>query len=180
MGPDAQEQLSVGVGALAGSTIMLLTIPWFLSVIGGRVNIDATGKANYSRPKLSPPGHMSLTQTGVALSKNVNVGSYIMMVTSLTYLLLQVPGMVYLNAVPEVQVLGEQKWALLGAFVCMFFFVGYLWYQYKISLADLPDSTQTLTREQFYRDAISSGKITLLGVMSFVFNGQSVGKAAST
>lgn len=28
MGDDAQEQLSVGVGALAGSTIMLLTIPW--------------------------------------------------------------------------------------------------------------------------------------------------------
>ena len=28
MGPDAQKQLSVGVGALAGSTIMLLTLPW--------------------------------------------------------------------------------------------------------------------------------------------------------
>jgi Ca2+/Na+ antiporter len=34
MGPikEAQEQLNVGVGALAGSTIMLLTIPWFLSL----------------------------------------------------------------------------------------------------------------------------------------------------
>lgn len=28
LGDDAQEELSVGVGALAGSTIMLLTIPW--------------------------------------------------------------------------------------------------------------------------------------------------------
>lgn len=28
MGDDAQDQLSVGVGALAGSTIMLLTVPW--------------------------------------------------------------------------------------------------------------------------------------------------------
>lgn len=28
MGDNAQQQLSVGVGALAGSTIMLLTIPW--------------------------------------------------------------------------------------------------------------------------------------------------------
>ena len=27
MGPDAQQQLSVGVGALAGSTVMLMTIP---------------------------------------------------------------------------------------------------------------------------------------------------------
>lgn len=28
MGDDAQDELSVGVGALAGSTIMLLTVPW--------------------------------------------------------------------------------------------------------------------------------------------------------
>ena len=39
MGPNAQDQLSVGVGALAGSTIMLLTLPWALSIIAGRVNI---------------------------------------------------------------------------------------------------------------------------------------------
>tara|TARA_B110000091_G_C13514003_1_gene349620 strand:+ start:259 stop:459 length:201 start_codon:yes stop_codon:yes gene_type:complete len=32
LGPDAAEQLSVGVGALAGSTIMLLTIPWYVIV----------------------------------------------------------------------------------------------------------------------------------------------------
>eukprot|EP00663_Eupelagonemidae_sp_cell21sb_P006552 gene6552-biopygen6934 len=32
-----QEDLAVGVGALAGSTIMLLTIPWSLAIIGGRV-----------------------------------------------------------------------------------------------------------------------------------------------
>jgi hypothetical protein len=30
----------LGIGALAGSTIMLLTIPWCLSIIGGRVDID--------------------------------------------------------------------------------------------------------------------------------------------
>merc|ERR550537_711689 len=29
----AQEQVSVGVGALAGSTIMLLTLPWVLAVL---------------------------------------------------------------------------------------------------------------------------------------------------
>ena len=45
----------VGVGALAGSTIMLLTIPWCLSVYGGRVDLDSDGKANYRKtPKLSP------------------------------------------------------------------------------------------------------------------------------
>jgi hypothetical protein len=168
----------VGVGALAGSTIMLLTIPWFLSILGGRVNIDATGKANYSRPKLTPPGNMSLTQTGVTLSNNVNIGSYIMLVTSLTYLLLQVPGLIYLNSTREEQIIGERNWALFGFFVCLFFFLGYLWYQYKISLEDSADSTQSLAREQYYRDAISSGKITLIGVMSFSFADQSTTSTA--
>ena len=35
MGPDAQEQLNVGMGALAGSQVMLLTIPWVLSIVAG-------------------------------------------------------------------------------------------------------------------------------------------------
>lgn len=43
-------QVAVGVGALAGSTIMLLTIPWFLSIVGGRVDI-VDGRANYRKPK---------------------------------------------------------------------------------------------------------------------------------
>merc|ERR1740130_2519539 len=46
LGPGAQEQLSVGVGALAGSTIMLLTVPWCLSVFAGRVNL-VNGKGTY-------------------------------------------------------------------------------------------------------------------------------------
>ena len=60
----AQETLSVGVGALAGSTIMLMTIPWFISVFAGRVNMDGPNKTpNYfGRPKLSS---RSLTKTGV-------------------------------------------------------------------------------------------------------------------
>ena len=35
LGPDAQDQLSVGVGALAGSTIMVLTLPWMLTIFSG-------------------------------------------------------------------------------------------------------------------------------------------------
>ena len=41
------EQVNVGVGALAGSTIMLLTVPWFLAMIAGRVNINSNGTCNY-------------------------------------------------------------------------------------------------------------------------------------
>ena len=44
----AQESLSVGVGALAGSTIMLLTVPWGLSILAGRVNI-VRGQCTYKK-----------------------------------------------------------------------------------------------------------------------------------
>jgi hypothetical protein len=48
MGENAQEELTVGVGALAGSTIFLLTIPWALSIVGGRVHVDpVSGLALY-------------------------------------------------------------------------------------------------------------------------------------
>ena len=36
LGPDAQENLDVGVGALAGSTVMLLTIPWGRALCGNQ------------------------------------------------------------------------------------------------------------------------------------------------
>ena len=87
MGEDAQNQLTVGVGALgksaigrtslllptlgvfilcwvdmththhtAGSTVMLLTLPWFLSIIGGRVNLDPiSGAAMYKRVSTKHP-----------------------------------------------------------------------------------------------------------------------------
>jgi len=47
----AQETLSVGVGALAGSTIMLLTVPWGLSVFAGRVDIVDDTPQYTKKPK---------------------------------------------------------------------------------------------------------------------------------
>ena len=77
--------VNVQVGALAGSTILLLTVPWFVSILAGRfatplcdppqelkahsagrVTLDAEGKGNYKgSPKLDPPGKLSLTETGI-------------------------------------------------------------------------------------------------------------------
>ena len=95
LGPNAQEELNVGVGALAGSTIMLLTIPWFLSILGGRVNLDQSGTPRYRSPKLSPPENYSLTGTGVSISKSVNTTAKFVYATAVIYLLLQVPGLFF-------------------------------------------------------------------------------------
>lgn len=89
----AQDTLSVGIGALAGSTIMLLTIPWGMSVINGRVDIDPeTGSANYlGKPKLTPQQglHTNLMYTGVRITDNVKNGAIVMMVTTIPYFLIQ-------------------------------------------------------------------------------------------
>lgn len=133
----------MGVGALAGSTIMLLTIPWFLSIVGGRVNIDPVTKMpNYKCPKLDPPDRFSLTGTGVALAATVNTGSVVMLVTSVTYLLLQVPGLVLYHATPAEQAEGEKNWAAAGTFLCVLLFGCYLGYQYHLSKKGLYSSTE--------------------------------------
>jgi len=37
---EAQEQVSVGMGTLAGSTVMLLTLPWAMSLILARTDVN--------------------------------------------------------------------------------------------------------------------------------------------
>jgi Ca2+/Na+ antiporter len=160
LGPDAQNQLNVGVGALAGSTVMLLTIPWFLSIYAGRVNI-VNGKADY-RGKLNPSNNSDLMNTGVGISKNVNFGAYIMMVTCVSYLLLQVPAVF-------AQLAGEPTWGVaafqhgysgVGLILSFSFFFAYLWYQYKSSL-DGSDEVKQLKRDEVMRDAMRDHKVGL-------------------
>lgn len=120
---EAQESLSVGVGALAGSTIMLITVPWALSVFSGRVNISPeTGKPNYARrPKLSKKMAFkdALTQTGVGLSEAVGSGANLMVLTIIPYFLIQVPGFYYTYIKPDEDIVaGEYNWAILGFLVC--------------------------------------------------------------
>lgn len=68
---EAQYKIAVGVGALAGSTVMLLCIPWLLSIYAGRVDIE-NGVCNYKkRPKLENSG---LTDTGIEASKKKSSG----------------------------------------------------------------------------------------------------------
>eukprot|EP01061_Rhynchopus_euleeides_P030381 TRINITY_DN504_c0_g2_i1.p1 TRINITY_DN504_c0_g2~~TRINITY_DN504_c0_g2_i1.p1 ORF type:complete len:625 (+),score=229.71 TRINITY_DN504_c0_g2_i1:48-1877(+) len=109
------DQLSVGVGALAGSTIMLLTVPWCLAMLAGRVDMAvpkvkgpgaaaaiATATADYPIPKYSGkpterltegvPLTSQLTKTGVSVDGSIRRAGIFMVVTSLSYILVQFPG----------------------------------------------------------------------------------------
>jgi len=131
----AQDTLAVGVGALAGSTIMLLTVPWALSIYAGRVDFDRNGDPNYfAKPKVSPKATLKddLNQTGVFISDEISKGGIIMIATLLPYFLIQGPAM-FIHGPTEEVAEAEKNWALAGFIVCVTGFISYLWMQLRAS-----------------------------------------------
>mmetsp|Transcript_19733 Transcript_19733/g.30792 ORF Transcript_19733/g.30792 Transcript_19733/m.30792 type:complete len:565 (-) Transcript_19733:224-1918(-) len=155
----AQETLSVGVGALAGSTIMLLTVPWALSVYQGRVDFDEDNdmEPDYKQPKLTKS---TFSDTGVALSNEVNHGAKMMMLTTLPYFLIQIPAF-FLSGDRETVSEGEKKWAMAGFVVCIAFFVLYLYTQVKMS----NDTIHKMRRVAVIKDTLKKGAISLRGAL---------------
>jgi len=98
LGKDAQSSLDVGVGALAGSTVMLITIPWALAIYGGRVDLDAAGAPRYGAPRGQPrlsPGRF--WTSGVSVGEGhrfVRVMAKWMLFTALPYVVIEVGAVV--------------------------------------------------------------------------------------
>lgn len=161
---EAQETLSVGVGALAGSTIMLLTVPWAMSVFSGAVDLVGPDQTpNYKgSPKLSEKSFCaSLNTTGVALTPEINKGAKMMLFTTLPYFLIQVPAY-YLTGTREEVSEGEHYWALAGLIVCVTFFLGYLAMNIKMS----NDSANKLRRTAVIKEALKKGRVSLSGALA--------------
>ena len=168
LGPGAQDQLSVGVGALAGSTIMLLTVPWSLSVVAGRVDYKGGAPSYRGKPKLSPGGLMSgLTTTGV--QKN-GKGGTIMLLSCVTYLIIQGPAFFTPDCIDKPPgcpaVRGEATAALIGMIVSTLGFFGYIVYCFKVSsegnAADALEAKTTAAKE----GAIKGNMMNLTGAFA--------------
>jgi len=136
MNPDvneAQKEVAVGVGALAGSTIMLLTLPWFLAILAGRVDLDADGNCDY-KGKLSGT-KTGLTSTGVHLLPAIKENAKFMILTSMIYFVILIPALTIDKMDPTIDITGEaryeHKFALAGSFTCLTMFCVYLFLQYK-------------------------------------------------
>jgi len=127
MGPDAQEQLKVGVGTLAGSTIMLVTIPWAACALLGRVDINPDGNCNYTPKKGTEKltkGY-SLTETGVQPPSTIRIAAKVCILTTITYLVIQGPSFAFANDSEETQASKEKYFALAGFLIAVGAFVGY-------------------------------------------------------
>jgi hypothetical protein len=83
---EAQEEVAVGIGTLAGSTVMLLSIAWGGSLVLGRCDIENGVAVN---KKLSKG--WDSTQTGVTSDEPTRINAYIMVASGLLYLIPQVP-----------------------------------------------------------------------------------------
>ncbi|XP_078361609.1 uncharacterized protein LOC144645969 isoform X2 [Oculina patagonica] len=85
LGDDAQTKLSVGMGTLAGSTIMLLTAAWAGSVAIGKCDLNAYDEAIEG----SGYGKISCNRQGVTILPSVKTAVGIMLLTSLSYFIVQ-------------------------------------------------------------------------------------------
>ena len=169
LGPSAQSQLSVGMGALAGSTIMLLTVPWFLSILAGRVDIE-NGKCRYKVPKGQrklTPGR-GLTQSGISCEATVPVSCKIMLLTSVGYIIMQAPAMGLMKdqvnngcTSPCQRVPHEQTISLVGFITAWLLLFAVCIYQIITGAEDNDVVDYKINNAK--KDAISSGLMTFTG-----------------
>lgn len=127
----AQTTLSVGVGTLAGSTIMLLTVPWIMCVYAGRVDIVRNSPAYGKKPKLVAIGvKTNLLQTGVAISTQVRQSSIVMMITTIPYFLVQIRACAFVRNIDfGTDMILERSWILWGFIISIAGFVSYMAFQ---------------------------------------------------
>jgi Ca2+/Na+ antiporter len=125
----AKINVAVGVGTLAGSTIMLLTIAWFGSMMVGRCDFNEFGEAIDGSST-----RFSLIHQGVSVDSDTPTNARVMLATSLLYLIIQVPAFIYLNDKdndmpnsPEEKT--EHPVALAGFIICAIALLGYCVYQ---------------------------------------------------
>jgi Ca2+/Na+ antiporter len=160
----AQETLQVGVGTLAGSTIMLLTVPFCLSVVAGRVDYGSGGQPNYfAHPKLDPSKNFvgQLFSTGITVTDGVKHSGVIMMLTTIPYLLIQVPAL-FLHGPAEEVGEHERWWAFSGLVVCLVGLAWYLHLQLKISR----EGEDRGKRMAVVKKLLQEGRVSLSGAVA--------------
>mmetsp|Transcript_97861 Transcript_97861/g.204049 ORF Transcript_97861/g.204049 Transcript_97861/m.204049 type:complete len:592 (-) Transcript_97861:108-1883(-) len=176
MGPDAQNQVSVGVGALAGSTIMLLTLPWFLAVFAGRVTLK-DGVPTYKRPpsadrdtweKLDHKTAWNPFRTGVGYDNSIKKAAKMMIGTTVGYFIIQGAAFTVDSQAQHPsrkdqkhEAKTEHIFSLIGLIICTLEFLWYL----KICWTDSRGGQLDDQIANANVQAMREGKLTLRGVM---------------
>jgi len=173
LGEDAQTEVALGMGVLAGSTVMLLTFPWFLAVLAGRVPLDRTGEAVYKKSPETKGKSGGLFDSGVSFNDDIKKNAWMMIGTTLIYLVIQIPASMAENKAdpstdPDAEVqkeaLAERMPALVGLVLSVLGFCGYLAACYRQSQQDDGGHPKVLDR---VIAGIKAGEVSLSAALQF-------------
>lgn len=87
LGAKPQQTAAVGIGTLAGSSIMLLTINWGLVILAGRVDHDNSNIPNH---ELKLTNVWNVTSTGVTNNRAINIGGWQVIASLIPFLLMEI------------------------------------------------------------------------------------------
>ncbi|CAI7824306.1 unnamed protein product [Closterium sp. NIES-53] len=91
---EAQEEVLVGMGVLAGSTVMILTVAWGGSLLCGRCDLEEKQRSDGSVDLVARDKTLTrpwdLKGTGVTTDEQTRLGAWIMMATVVPFLIMQV------------------------------------------------------------------------------------------
>jgi Ca2+/Na+ antiporter len=154
---EIQQELSVGVGTLVGSTVMLLTLPWAIGIFLGRRDIDPkTGSVVLTQPKKPKVTHFSLRTNGVTVLDEISGTAKVMMIASLTYLIIQIPAFFY-KSNPDAGAKAEAPFALIGLIVAFVVFALYCFFQYSSAQqGELTRLQQESLRKEQWKKSLDS------------------------
>lgn len=174
IGKNAATSIQVGVGALAGSTIMLITLPWFIAVYAGRVAIK-DGECIYSNrmirraPTLGQNKSVlnALFTTGVKCGHAIHIQGKIMGATAMLFLIIQIPAFHEISSHgghdKSTKEIAEDERIpfLVGTIFCFVSFVAYLMYQLRMNhRQDAMEARAARAADA----ALAAGRMTLAGV----------------
>ncbi|TXG55070.1 hypothetical protein EZV62_020326 [Acer yangbiense] len=113
----AQSQVSVGMGLLAGSTVMLLTILWGSCLIVGKCDIQGSTTVDLKDTKT-----FSLTGSGVSTDIWTSYAARIMLMSVIPFVIVQIPEVFHISS-------GSRLAVLISLIVSVSFVLSYSFYQ---------------------------------------------------
>ncbi|KAI9177443.1 hypothetical protein LWI28_015335 [Acer negundo] len=113
----AQSQVSVGMGLLAGSTVMLLTILWGSCLIVGKCDIQGSTAVDLKDTKT-----FSLTGSGVSTDIWTSYAARIMLISIIPFIIVQIPEVFHISS-------GSRLAVLISLIVSVSFVLSYSFYQ---------------------------------------------------
>jgi Ca2+/Na+ antiporter len=166
---EIQHELSVGVGTLVGSTVMLLTLPWAIGVYLGRRDLDAkTGQVVQPSHGGAKVTHFSFKTNGVSILEEIPGTAKIMILSSLIYLIIQIPAFIYKNT-SDAGAKEEAPFALAGLIIAFCGFSLYCYFQYaSAQRGEITKLQQEALRREQWKKSLDS-KVGSKEFQEFIF-----------